>query len=117
MAFSFESFSFNIKLGYSLYTSYSGSVIIKLNDILQLNISYSSSVNFNSSSSFCEKVEEEVPNNQYKPKRDELIRMVQRSFRRPVKLWSEDDAPVTGKRFYDYQSIGYKIYDMLGINR
>lgn len=71
----------------------------------------------NDYSSFCEKVEEEVPNNQYKPKRDELIRMVQRSFRRPVKLWSEDDAPVTGKRFYDYQSIGYKIYDMLGINR
>ncbi len=71
----------------------------------------------NDYSSFCEKVEKEAPNNQYKPKRDELIRMVQRSFRRPVKLWSEDDAPVTGKRFYDYQSMGYKIYDMLGLNR
>ena len=69
----------------------------------------------NNYSMFCERVEKEVPDHPYKPKRDELLRMAQRCFKRPVKLWSEDDAPVSGKRFYDYQSIGYKVYDILGI--
>lgn len=64
---------------------------------------------------FCERVEKEEPDHPCKPKRDELLRMAQRCFKRPVKLWSEDDAPVTGKRFSDYLSIGYKVYDILGI--
>lgn len=66
-------------------------------------------------SAFCERVVKVVPDHSYKPKRDELIRMLQKSFKRPVKLWSEDDAPVSGKRFYDYQAIGYKVYEMLGM--
>lgn len=66
---------------------------------------------------FCERVQMELPEHPYKPKRDELLRMQSRSFKRPVNMWSEDDAPVQGKRFADYLSIGYKVYDMLGMRR
>lgn len=69
----------------------------------------------NNYSLFCERVAQEVPDHQFLPKRDELVRMQTRSFKRPLKMWSEDDAPVTGKRFADYLTIGYKVYDILGI--
>ena len=62
---------------------------------------------------FCERVKLEVPNHQNLPTVTELQRMAVMSFVKPVRLWSEDYAPVTGKRFKDYKNIALETERLL----
>lgn len=54
---------------------------------------------------FCEMVRRVVPEHGHLPCRDEMVRMAVQSFRRPVAMWDERNAPVKGKRFMDYVKI------------
>lgn len=56
--------------------------------------------------SFCSRVRQEVPNHEHQPVEDELQRMAVQSFRKGVRKWNPNDAPVKGKRFTAYQRIG-----------
>ena len=42
-----------------------------------------------------------------------LQRMAVQSFKRPVRQWNPNDAPVQGKRFVAYQQIGLHILGLL----
>ena len=57
---------------------------------------------------FCAMVIREVPEHEHLPVADELQRLSVQSFRKAVKKWDPMDAPVKGKRFQSYQSIGLK---------
>lgn len=54
---------------------------------------------------FCCRVRSLLPNHQHLPDAKELQRMAVLSFAKPVAMWVERDAPVTGKRFHDYMEI------------
>lgn len=62
---------------------------------------------------FCERVKKEVPEHKHLPKADELQRMAVQSFRKHVRAWNPNDAPVQGKRFTAYQKIGLKTLGLL----
>ncbi len=62
---------------------------------------------------FCTKVVKTVPNHKYLPIPSELQRMAVQSFTRPSKLWEENDAPVTGKRFFDYVRIADRTEELM----
>ena len=62
---------------------------------------------------FCERVKMEVPNHQHLPTVAELQRMAVMSFVKPVRQWTADYAPVTGKRFKDYKNIALKTEELL----
>ena len=51
---------------------------------------------------FAELVSGIVPEHDFLPKPGELRRMAVQSFSKPVALWNQDDAPVSGQRFDDY---------------
>ena len=62
---------------------------------------------------FCELVKGEVPEHPHLPPRDEMVRMVTQSFKKPVAMWNELNAPVQGKRFKDYVMIAEKMQELL----
>lgn len=62
---------------------------------------------------FCGMVRAAVPNHEHLPAADELQRMAVQSFKKPVRQWNPKDAPVGGKRFLDYKSIGLETLEML----
>ena len=63
---------------------------------------------------FCEMVRNEVPEHSSLPTRVEMQRMAVQSFKRPVAMWSEANAPVQGKRFKDYVKVAQRMQDLLG---
>ena len=62
---------------------------------------------------FCDMVKAEVPEHPHLPPRDEMVRMVTQSFKKPVAMWNEANAPVQGKRFKDYVMIAEKMQELL----
>ena len=62
---------------------------------------------------FCQRVRAEVPEHASLPTRIELQRMAIQSFRKPVALWNELNAPVQGKRFKDYVKIAERMQELL----
>ncbi len=62
---------------------------------------------------FCELVKGEVPEHPHLPPRDEMVRMVTQSFKKPVAMWNVLNAPVQGKRFKDYVMIAEKMQELL----
>lgn len=63
---------------------------------------------------FCTLIKEEVPNNHHLPTRLELQRMAIGSFAKSIVLWTENDAPVRGKRFDTYKRLARQAKEMLG---
>ena len=63
--------------------------------------------------SFCELVNEAVPDHEKLPLPLELQRMDVQSFAKPIALWDEDDAPVRGARFKKYKEIGLKVVGLM----
>ena len=59
-------------------------------------------------------VREAVPEHKNLPTVRELQRMAVGSFTKAVDLWSEDNAPVQGKRFKDYVTIAERTSELLG---
>jgi len=62
---------------------------------------------------FCSLVASIVPKHQFLPLPAELQRMATQSFVRVSRLWDENDAPVKGKRFRDYQKIANRTEELL----
>ena len=62
---------------------------------------------------FCEMVREEVPNHGHLPSVVELQRMEVESFTKSVVLWDKEKAPVSGKRFKQYQDTARKTEKLL----
>lgn len=62
---------------------------------------------------FCQLIERLLPEHGHKPVAKELSRMAVLSFRKNVHLWQENNAPVTGSRFYDYKTIALHMQQML----
>lgn len=58
---------------------------------------------------FCCRVCRLLPEHKHLPDEKELQRMAVLSFAKPVSLWVECDAPVTGKRFRDYLAIALQM--------
>ncbi len=58
-------------------------------------------------------VKEAVPKHDHMTTIDELQRMAIGSFRKPVREWNVKNAPVKGKRFCDYQTIGLQVLELL----
>lgn len=54
---------------------------------------------------FCNRVKSLLPESTKLPDAKELARIEVQSFAKPVPLWSENNAPVSGARFYEYQRI------------
>ena len=54
---------------------------------------------------FCRRVCRLLPDHKHLPDPKEVQRMAVLSFAKPVAMWVECDAPVTGKRFRDYLAI------------
>lgn len=54
---------------------------------------------------FCSMIKDEVPEHEHLPTRTELQRLEIQSFSKPVVFWDISNAPVQGKRFYDYLNI------------
>ena len=63
---------------------------------------------------FCILIREEVPHHHHLPTRLELQRMAIGSFARSIVLWTENDAPVRGKRFDTYKKLARQTKAMLG---
>ncbi|MBP5374730.1 MAG: hypothetical protein J6Y38_00160 [Bacteroidaceae bacterium] len=62
---------------------------------------------------FCQWVRSEVPEHPHLPVRDEIMRMAAQSFKKPVAMWNELNAPVQGKRFKDYVKIAERMKELL----
>lgn len=62
---------------------------------------------------FCDLVTCEVPKHKHLPKPSEMQRMAVNSFTRPVKKWSEINAPVVGSRFVAYKKLAEEAERML----
>ena len=63
---------------------------------------------------FCQRVRAEVPAHNSLPTRIELQRMAVQSFKKPVSMWNELNAPVQGKRYNDYVKIAERMQELLG---
>lgn len=63
---------------------------------------------------FCQRVKAEVPAHNSLPTRIELQRMAVQSFKKPVSMWNELNAPVQGKRYNDYVKIAERMQELLG---
>lgn len=63
---------------------------------------------------FCARVCRLLPEHDHLPTPKEIARMDVLSFARPVPLWREDNAPVSGSRFRDYKSIALLMISYLG---
>ena len=62
---------------------------------------------------FCQRVRAEVPEHPHLPARDEMVRMAVQSFKKPVAMWNELNAPVQGKRYKDYVKIAERMQELL----
>jgi len=62
---------------------------------------------------FCDRVRAEVPEHLHLPVYDEIARMAVQSFRKPVAMWNEVNAPVQGKRFKEYLIIAERMQELL----
>lgn len=62
---------------------------------------------------FIERVTAEVPHHPALPTRHEMQRMAIQSFAKPVVLWTEDNAPIKGKRFDVYLHIAQRTAELL----
>lgn len=62
---------------------------------------------------FCQRVRAEVPEHPHLPARDEMVRMAVQSFKKPVSMWNELNAPVQGKRYNDYVKIAEGMQELL----
>jgi len=62
---------------------------------------------------FCQRVKAEVPEHPHLPARDEMVRMAVQSFKKPVSMWNELNAPVQGKRYNDYVKIAERMQELL----
>lgn len=62
---------------------------------------------------FCKRVRAEVPEHNNLPKRIELQRMAVQSFKKPVAMWNELNAPVQGKRYNDYVKLAERMQELL----
>ena len=62
---------------------------------------------------FCKRVRAEVPEHPHLPARDEMVRMAVQSFKKPVSMWNELNAPVQGKRYNDYVKIAERMQELL----
>ena len=62
---------------------------------------------------FCELVASVVPKHEHLPDAGQMQRLAVQSFAKPVVLWDENDAPVTGKPFKDYKRIAEKALELL----
>ena len=62
---------------------------------------------------FVLRVRTELPNHKKLPVVDEIQRMDILSFSKQIKNWAEDNAPVTGTRFYKYKEIGERTLALL----
>ncbi len=101
------------KVGYAIR-----SVATIVNTKRQWYAVYGMMVNYNVISEgdyegFCERVRQEVPNHQNLPTVAELQRVAVMSFVKPVRQWTVDYAPVTGKRFKDYKNIALQTEKLL----
>ena len=65
---------------------------------------------------FCSRVCRLLPQHKHLPDPKELQRMAVLSFTKPVSLWVECDAPVTGKRFRDYLAIAVAMTNYISGN-
>ena len=64
---------------------------------------------------FCRLIKRLVPNHQHLPTAQELQRMDDKSFRRPVRFWVEHDAPVNAGRFKGYKQIADQMGGLLEV--
>jgi len=64
-------------------------------------------------SAFCFRVAALLPDHDHLPSARELQRMCVQSFAKPVLLWSEQNAPVTGVRYRDYVAIAQRMKELL----
>ena len=62
---------------------------------------------------FCNRVSRLLPDHKHLPEPKELSRIAVMSFSKPVAMWTEDNAPVSGKRFRDYLDIALKMVEFL----
>ena len=62
---------------------------------------------------FCELVASVVPKHEHLPDAGQMQRLAVQSFAKPVVLWDENDAPVTGKPFKDYKRIADRALELL----
>ena len=62
---------------------------------------------------FCSIVIKEVPEHEHLPASDELQRLAVQSFRKAIAKWDPKDAPVKGKRFQAYLSLGLRMIGLL----
>lgn len=62
---------------------------------------------------FCDRVAALLPEHKHLPSYRELMRMAVDSFRKPVMLWNEKNAPVRGVRFRDYRAIALEMLELL----
>lgn len=62
---------------------------------------------------FCSLVSDILPSHTHLPRAEELQRLALQSFRRPVILWREDDAPVSGKRFRVYLTLAQRTRELM----
>ena len=54
---------------------------------------------------FCTRVKRLLPEHKHLPEAKEISRMAVQSFSKPVAMWTENDAPVSGVRYQDYLNI------------
>lgn len=64
---------------------------------------------------FCDLVASVVPKHEHLPDAGQMQRLAVQSFAKPVVLWDENDAPVTGKPFKDYRRIAEKAMELLNL--
>lgn len=62
---------------------------------------------------FCAHVKELLPDHKHLPEAKEISRMAVQSFSKPVAMWTENDAPVSGNRFRDYLNIALTMGELL----
>lgn len=62
---------------------------------------------------FCQMVRTEVPQHPHLPDETDLHRMEVGCFRKPMTLWEDKEAPVSGKRFRRYLDIAQRTKDWL----
>lgn len=62
---------------------------------------------------FIEMVKTEIPRHNSLPTRAEMLRIAVQSFEKPVALWHAGNAPVQGKRYYEYLRIAQRTAELL----
>ena len=63
---------------------------------------------------FCAMVNRVVPEHKHLPEAKEISRMAVLSFDKPISIWTENNAPVSGSRYKDYLRIAMNMKEYLG---